>query len=182
MRVWKRGGWTRAGWTTICAALLAACGGDGAPAAQAPADSTPQIVPASAIGTPADSAVAAEAAREGTPAAEQDTGYTAWRSLRMPSEPWTQRASGPDALLARVRDVVAAQMEEPNARVLPTRLESQEADSATGILVHPDQADDSVRDTEFRLHMRRQGAEWAVVAVERRERCRRGVASGGLCA
>ena len=172
------------GWMMMIAAvLLAACGGSDAPAAQASADTAPRMAPASPAGTPADSAVAAEVAKEAPPAAaEQDTGYTAWRPLELPSEPWVQRAASPEALLARVRDVVAAQMEEPDASVLPARLESQAADSATGILVHPDQADDSVRDTEFRLHMRREAADWTVVAVERRERCRRGVSSGGLCA
>lgn len=173
------------GWMMIAAVLLAACGGGDAPAAKTAADTTRIAAPAPAapIRTPADSAVAAETAGEArAAAASQDTGYTAWRPLELPSEPWMQRAASPAALLARVRDVVAAQMEEPDASVLPTRMESESADRATGILVHPDQADDSVRDTEFRLHMRREAAEWTVVAVERRERCRRGVADGGLCA
>ena len=82
---------------------------------------------------------------------------TAWRALEFPSEPWVQSAATPEALLQRVRDVVAAQLEEPDASVLPTRMVSQSADSALGVLVHPDQADDSVRDVEFRLHMRRDG-------------------------
>lgn len=100
----------------------------------------------------------------------------------MPSEPWIQEATTAEALLRRVRDVVAAQLEEPDASVLPTRMQSLAADSAVGILVHPDQADDSVRDVEFRLHMRREGSLWRVTGVARRERCRRGVAEGGLCA
>lgn len=170
------------GWMMI-AALLAACTAaedpakDGALAdTAAPAADTTAAPAASApAAPPADSAPAAAPA-------QQDTGYTPWRRLEWPSEPWEQRAADPAALLQRVRDVVAAQLEEPDASVLPTRMEAQRADSAAGILVHPDQADDSVRDVEFRLHMRREGAEWAVFAVERRERCRRGVAEGGLCA
>ena len=75
---------------------------------------------------------------------------TPWRAVGFPSEPWEQSAATPQALLQRVRDVVAAQLEEPDASVLPTRMESQSADSVT--------------------------------AVDRRERCRRGVADGGLCA
>ncbi len=176
------------GWTVAAAVLLAACGVE-APGADAGADSLAVgAEPAAPAQTPADSAVAAEAAKEGTSsggvpsAAAQDTGYTAWRAVTMPSEPWTQQAADPPALLARVRDVVAAQLEEPEAGVLPTRMQMLSADSAVGILVHPDLADDSVRDVEFRLHMRPQGAGWAVVAVDRRERCRRGVADGGLCA
>lgn len=171
------------GWRIAGVLLLAACGGSGVPADDAAPDTAPHAapVPAPRAGTPADSAVAAEVARAEGPAA-RDTGYTPWRALEMPGEPWSQRAADPQALLTRVRDVVAAQMEEPDAGVLPTRMESQGADGATGILVHPDQADDSVRDTEFRLHMRREGAEWTVAAVERRERCRRGVSGGGLCA
>jgi hypothetical protein len=177
---------TMRGWMMIVVPLLlAACGGnDGGGGDETGSADTAQsvaAVPASSAGTPADSAVAAEAAKEHAPTA-QDTGYTPWRALEMPSEPWVQQAATPAALLQKVRDVVAAQMEEPDASVLPTRMESQQADSATGILVHPDQADDSVRDSEWRLHMRREGAGWAVVAVERRERCRRGVAEGGLCA
>ena len=174
------------GWMMIAAVSMAACGTGGAPAGDGWADTTQvaaasPAAPAAGAGTPADSAVAAEVARAEA-AAAQDTGYTPWRAVEMPSEPWVQRASTPQALLTRVRDVVAAQLEEPDASVLPSRMESEQPDSATGLLVHPDQADDSVRDVEFRLHMRREGAEWAVVAVERRERCRRGVASGGLCA
>ncbi|HEX6911982.1 MAG TPA: hypothetical protein VF142_16390 [Longimicrobium sp.] len=172
----------------VAALLLAACAGEEPvpdPSADSLAVAAEPVTPAQ---TPADSAVAAEAAKEGAAsgeapaAAAQDTGYTQWRPLEMPSEPWTQQAADPQALLTRVRDVVAAQLEEPDAGVLPTRMQVQAADSAVGILVHPDQADDSVRDVEFRLHMRRQGAGWAVVAVDRRERCRRGVAEGGLCA
>lgn len=173
------------GWMMIAVLALAACGGGSDSAADGSAD-TPQAaapVPAPRAGTPADSAIAAETAGDIPPApAAQDTGYTPWRALEMPSEPWVQRAASPQALLMRVRDVVAAQLEEPDAGVLPSRLEMDRPDSAVAVLVHPDQADDSVRDVEFRLHMRREGAEWAVVAVDRRERCRRGVASGGLCA
>ena len=177
------------GWMMMLAALLlAACGGEEAapdPSADSLAVGAEPFAP---VETPADSAVAAEAAKEGAasaetpPAVQQDTGYTPWRALEMPSEPWTQQAADPQALLTKVRDVVAAQLEEPDAGVLPSRLQTQAADSAVGILVHPDQADDSVRDVEFRLHMRREGTGWAVVAVDRRERCRRGVAEGGLCA
>ena len=165
----------------MMAVLLAACTAADDPAEDAartdapvPAADTTSAPQAPAV-PPADSAPAPAVA-------QQDTGYTPWRMLEWPSEPWEQRAASPGALLQRVRDVVAAQLEEPDASVLPTRMEAQRADSAAGILVHPDQADDSVRDVEFRLHMRRDGAEWAVFAVERRERCRRGVASGGLCA
>lgn len=175
----------RTGWRMIAAAALTACGGenDAADASPPPPD-TPAISTAPA----ADAADAADTTRMTPPApppsaaAQQDTGVTPWRALEMPSEPWVQTAESPEALLRRVRDVVAAQLEEPDAGVLPTRMESASADSATGILVHPDQADDSVRDVEFRLHMRREGSVWTVVAVERREHCRRGVAEGGLCA
>ncbi len=161
--------------------LLAACGAsepDAAPAADtsaalAPTSAAPAVPP-----VPAESAAAPSA----TPAAARDTGYTAWGPVELPSEPWMQRAATPAALLTRVRDVVAAQLEEPDAEVLRTRMESQQADSAVAVVVHPDLADDSVRDIEFRLHMRRQGAEWAVVAVDRRERCRRGVSPDNLCA
>jgi hypothetical protein len=174
------------GWMMIAALLLAACGSGAESAAGGSADTMQAAVApraASTAGTPADSAVAAETAEDIPPApAAQDTGYTPWRALEMPSEPWVQRAASPQALLVRVRDVVAAQLEEPDAGVLPSRLETNASDSAVAVLVHPDQADDSVRDVEFRLHMRREGAEWAVVAVDRRERCRRGVASGRLCA
>ena len=164
--------------------LLAACGAaepDGAASADTAAALQP-APPAPSAGTPADSAIAAEAAKEGADAAARDTGYTAWHPVELPSEPWMQRAATPAALLTTVRDVVAAQLEEPNAEVLLTRMESQQADSAVAVLVHPDLADDSVRDIEFRLHMRRDGAEWAIVAVDRRERCRRGVTDGNLCA
>jgi hypothetical protein len=166
------------------ALLLAACADDPAPAdAPRPADSAqPAASPASAAGTPADAAVAAEAAKGQVPAAAQDTMLTQWTTLQMPSEPWTQEAATPQALLTRVRDVVAAQLEEPDAGVLPTRMESQSADSAVGHLTHPDLADDSIRDIEFRIHMRPQGSVWRVTAIERRERCRRGVAEGGRCA
>jgi hypothetical protein len=174
------------GWMTIAALLLAACRpSDAPPADAAAADSVTSAIAAEVAkaGTPADSAVAAEvAAAEQPEPAAQDTGYTPWRALEMPSEPWSQSAADPQALLTRVRDVVAAQLEEPDAGVLPSRLESQSADSAVGVLVHPDQADDSIRDVEFRLHMRRTGTEWSVTGVDRRERCRRGVANGGLCA
>lgn len=192
------------GWMmmTIAAVLLAACGGGDAPppdpaadsVAPAPAEAAPAGAPAdSAItaapaesapaGTPADFAVAAEAAKEGRDApTAPDTGYTAWQTLEMPSEPWSQSAADPQALLTRVRDVVAAQLEEPDASVLPTRMLSRSAGSAVGLLVHPNLADDSIRDVEFRIHMRPQGGEWTVFAMERRERCRRGVAEGGRCA
>lgn len=170
------------GWTMIAAVLLAACG-SGADANDTTPDTVqPAPIEATPALTPADSAVAVEAAKERTPAAAPDTGYTAWRTVGFPSEPWEQSAATPDALLQRVRAVVAAQLEEPDASVLPTRMESQSADSAVGLLVHPDQADDSVRDVEFRLRMRREGAEWRVTGVDRRERCRRGVAEGRLCA
>ncbi|HST59540.1 MAG TPA: hypothetical protein VLK84_12640 [Longimicrobium sp.] len=162
------------------APLLAACG-DGASAEDASADPAQQTAaaPAGPVQTPADSAVAAEAAKEGTPpAAAQDTTLTPWTALQMPSEPWVQEAATPDALLRRVRDVVAAQLEEPDAGVLPTRMESQVADSAVGLLTHPNLADDSIRDIEFRIHMRPQGSVWRVTGIDRRERCRRGVTEG----
>lgn len=167
----------------LLALLLAACAGGDEPA-QAPqtADSARPAQPA-AVAQAADSAPSASTpAAPAPPAAPRDTMLTPWRALEMPSEPWDQSAADPEALLRRVRDVVAAQLEEPDARVLPTRMESQAADSAVGILVHPDLADDSVRDVEFRLHMRREGSNWRVTGVDRRERCRRGVADGGLCA
>jgi|GEM_PF-4105469 len=179
------------GWSTMAAALLlAACGGD-APAEDASAtataaDSAAAAATAPSAPTPADSAVAAEVARAEAPqaaAAMQDSGgVTEWRALEFPSEPWVQSAPTPEALLRRVRDVVAAQLEEPDAGVLPTRLEPEVAGRVNGYLVHPDQADDSVRDIEFRLQMRREGSAWSVIGVERREHCRRGVAEGGLCA
>jgi hypothetical protein len=166
----------------VLALLLAACARADEPAdPPMAADSTPAAHPATvedavdAAPPPAVSAATAEPA-------EQDTMLTRWRALDFPSEPWEQSAATSQALLQRVRDVVAAQLEEPDAGVLPTRMETQVADSAIGILVHPDQADDSVRDIEFRFHMRRDGTVWRVTGVDRRERCRRGVAAGGLCA
>lgn len=153
-------GWMKRGGAAAALLLLAACG----------------------AGVPAEAPLrSASDAPMPISAAAQDTGYTAWRTLEMPSEPWKQRAASPAALLTLVRDIVAAQLEETDATVLPTRMQSEDADSAVGLLIHPDQADDSVRDTEFRLHMRRDGAQWTVVGVERRDRCRRGVSTGGLC-
>lgn len=176
----------RTGWMMIAAAALSACGGerDAPRESPPPADTFATDVAAASADTPAMAAptAAAPAVQPPAAAAQQDTGVTAWRALEMPSEPWVQTAENPQALLRRVRDVVAAQLEEPDASILPTRMASVSADSATGILVHPDQMDDSVRDVEFRLHMRREGAAWNVVGVERREHCRRGVAEGGLCA
>lgn len=180
---------TMRGWIVLPLVLSAACGG-GAREARAPADTT-RIEAPSPVTVQAESIpqLRVDSVRPldtepsiPLPIASPDTGYTAWRGIEMPSEPWTQSAADPRALLVRVRDVVAAQMEEPDAGVLPTRMLSQAADSAVGLLVHPNLADDSVRDIEFRLHMRREGAGWTVVAVERRERCRRGVSTGGLCA
>ena len=160
--------------------LAAACACGAPPAAdETLSDSAAPLTSSSAA---ADSVVSAQAAPAAPAPVAQDTGYTPWRAVEMPSEPWTQRASTPAALLTRVRDVVAAQLEEPDAGILPTRMVTQQADSAVGVLVEPVTGDDSVRETEFRVHMRREGAEWAVVAVERRERCWRGVADGGLCA
>lgn len=206
MRGWTmkmRGRTKMRGWTmTIAALLLAACGSGDAPPPDPAADTVAPAESAQTTGTPADSepsasapaqsapgrtpadlAIAAEVAKEGTNAsAAQDPEYTPWRAVEMPSEPWSQSAANAQALLTRVRGVVAAQLEEPDASVLPTRMESRSAAGAVGILVHPDQADDSVRDVEFRIHMRPQGSAWTVSAVERRERCRRGVAQGGLCA
>jgi hypothetical protein len=175
------------GWTMLVAALLlAACTDDGAPAADGSAAATDSLaLAAPSPPTPADSAVAAEAGERGAPpptAAPADPGTTAWRPLEWPSEPWVQSAPTPQALLQRVRDVVAAQLEEPDASVLPTRLEPEVANRALGYLVHPDQQDDSIRDVEFRLHMQREGSGWTVTGVDRREHCRRGVAQGGLCA
>jgi hypothetical protein len=164
--------------------LLASCGGSEEPAdAPQAADSAVAAQPA-IVAAAADSAppAAAVPATPPTPAEPQDTMLTPWRAVGFPSEPWEQSAATPEALLQRVRDVVAAQLEEPDAGVLPTRMASQSADSAVGVLVHPDQADDSVRDVEFRLQMRREGSTWRVTRVDRRERCRRGVADGGLCA
>lgn len=171
MRIWMM--------TALAALLLAACGDE--PEGARPADAADAALSVTRAGTPADSAVAAEAAREGMRAA-RDTGYTAWEPVELPSEPWMQRAATPAALLARVRDEVAAQLEEPDAEVLHTAIESESGDRAVALLVHPDLADDSVRDIEFRLHMRREGAEWTVAGVDRRERCRRGVTDGNLCA
>jgi hypothetical protein len=164
--------------------LLASCGGSEEPAdAPQAADSAVAAQPA-IVADAADSAppAAAVPATPPTPAEPRDTMLTPWRAVGFPSEPWEQSAATPEALLQRVRDVVAAQLEEPDAGVLPTRMASQSADSAVGVLVHPDQADDSVRDVEFRLQMRREGSTWRVTGVDRRERCRRGVADGGLCA
>ena len=173
----------RTGWMLFAAAMLSACAGDNDAPAESPqsADTPATAVDATFADTPATAAPPA-APPPGAVRALPDTGVTAWRALEMPSEPWVQTAESPQALLRRVRDVVAAQLEEPDSGVLPTRMESTSADSATGILVHPDQLDDSVRDVEFRLHMRREGSTWTVVGVERREHCRRGVAEGGLCA
>ena len=175
------------GWIVLPFMLSAACGG-GAREARAPADTTrvaaPSPVTVQAESIPqlrVDSVRPLDTEPSIPLPATQDTGYTAWRAVEMPSEPWTQSAADPRALLTRVRDVVAAQMEEPEAGVLPTRMLSQAADSAVGLMVHPNVADDSVRDVEFRLHMRREGGGWTVAAVERRERCRRGVSVGGLC-
>jgi hypothetical protein len=166
----------------LLAFLAAACGaGDEAGDVPQPADSVLASQPAPAA-PPVDSVMSAVPAAPAAAATPRDTMLTPWRAVGFPSEPWEQSAATLEALLQRVRDVVAAQLEEPDAAVLPTRMESQSADSAVGILVHPDQADDSVRDVEFRLHMRREGAEWRVTGVDRRERCRRGVAAGGLCA
>ncbi|WP_420128342.1 hypothetical protein [Longimicrobium sp.] len=129
-----------------------------------------------------DSAAAAIVASAPDSAPARDTMLTEWTALQMPSEPWVQEAASPEALLRQVRDVAAAQMEEPDAGVLPTRMLSQDADSAVGHLMHRDLADDSIQDVEFRLHMRRDGSVWRVTAVDRRERCRRRVADGGRCA
>jgi hypothetical protein len=175
------------GWTMVVAALLlAACSDDGAPAndgSALAADPSAAAAPAPRVPTPADSAIAVEAGESVTPApaAAREGGTTPWRALDWPSEPWVQSAATPEALLRRVRDVVAAQLEEPDAGVLPTRMEPEVAGRALGYLVHPDQADDSVRDVEFRLHMLREGSTWTVTGVDRREHCRRGVADGGLC-
>lgn len=166
----------------LLALVLTACGAsDDAAEVSQPADSIQAMQPAGAASS-VDSVVTATSPIPVVPVAPQDTMLTPWRAVGFPSEPWEQSAGTAEALLQRVRDVVAAQLEEPDAGVLPTRMESHSADSAVGILVHPDQADDSVRDVEFRLHMRRDGADWHVTAVDRRERCRRGVAESGLCA
>lgn len=50
-----------------------------------------------------------------------------------------------------------------------------------GHLTHPDLADDSIRDVEFRIHMAPAGAGWRVTGVDRRERCRRGVGEENRC-
>jgi hypothetical protein len=175
------------GWMTVALLLLPACGGGEAPQADAPAaaDSAPSAAvaaPAAGQAPPAGVTASVPAVQEGRAAAAQDTGYTAWAPLQMPSEPWVQEAATPDALLGQVRDVVAAQLEEPDAGVLPTRMQSQGADAAVGLLTHPNLADDSIRDIEFRIHMRPAGSVWRVTAVDRRERCRRGVGEGGRCA
>lgn len=179
------------GWMMVAAALClaAACEGgrdaqDGLGSATAGADSLAPAAPAAP--TPADSAIAAAAGAADSSAAPaaaaREPGYSVWRALEFPSEPWDQTAASSEALLQRVRDVVAAQLEEPDASVLPTRSEPEVAGRAMGYLVHPDQADDSVQDVEFRIHMQREGGQWRVTGVDRRERCRRGVAAGGLCA
>ena len=163
----------------LLAVLLAACADDADPAdAPQPADATQ----AATVAQSADSATPATPASAPTPATPRDTMLTPWTTLEMPSEPWVQENASPEALLRQVRDVVAAQLEEPDAGVLPTRMESQAADSAVGLLTHPDLADDSIRDIEFRIHMRREGSVWRVTGVDRRERCRRGVAPEGRCA
>lgn len=151
--------------------------------ARQPADAPPPAGAAQTIvAQPADSAQPAASATTPAPAAPRDTTLTAWTTLEMPSEPWIQENATPQALLRQVRDVVAAQLEEPDAGVLPTRMESQTTDSAVGFLMHTNLEDDSIRDIEFRLHMRRDGSIWRVTGVDRRERCRRGVAEGGRCA
>lgn len=174
------------GWTMLLAALLLACTDEGAPAEEGSVVTADSLTPAApAPPTPADSAVAAEVGVRDAPpptAAPADPGVTAWRPLEWPSEPWVQSAPTAEALLQRVRDVVAAQLEEPDASVLPTRLEPEVASRALGYLVHPNLADDSIRDVEFRLHLQREGSGWTVTGVDRREHCRRGVAQGGLCA
>jgi hypothetical protein len=166
----------------VLALLLAACGGGDEPAdAPRPADSAQATQPVPTA-QPVDSGMPAAPAAAATPAEPADTMLTQWTALQMPSEPWEQSAATPEALLRQVRDVVAAQMEEPDAGVFPTRMLSQAADSAVGHLVHRNLADDSIQDVEWRLHMRREGSTWRVTAVDRRERCRRGVAEGGRCA
>ena len=168
----------------LAALLLAACAAGEEPADSARAADSAQAAQPARVEDGVDAAPppAPAPAAPASPAVPQDTMLTPWRALQMPSEPWTQSAATPGALLQRVRDVVAAQLEEPDAGVLPTHMESQAADSAVGILVHPDQADDSVRDVIFRIRMRPAEGGWSVTGVDRRERCRRGVAEGGLCA
>lgn len=168
---------------SLAALLLAgACGGGAPPAGEGAAADSSEAAPLTSSSAAADSVVLGQAAPPvpSEPAA-QDTMLTRWTMLEMPSEPWEQSAATPEALLRQVRDVVAAQLEEPDARVLPTRMLSQAADTAVALLTHPNLADDSVQDIEFRIHMRREGSTWRVTAVDRRERCRRGVAEGGLC-
>lgn len=164
-------------------AALAACGGAGAAAGDAqPVDTGVAAAPRTSSSEAADSVVSGDAPPPlPVDVAAQDTLVTPWVALELPSEPWSQTAESPEALLRRVRDVVAAQLEEPDAGVLPTRMESQAADSATGILVEPVTGDDSIQHTEFRLRMRRAGSAWTVAGVERRSRCRRGVTAEGLC-
>lgn len=158
--------------SAVLALLLAACADD-----PAPADAPRPVTPAQTM----ESAAAAIVAAAPAPAAEQDTMLTRWTTLPMPSEPWIQEAATPEALLRQVRNVVAAQMEEPDASVLPTRMESRSAEGAVGLLTHPNLADDSIRDVEFRIHMRPAGAVWRVTGADRRERCRRGVSEENRC-
>ncbi len=163
------------GWLSV--AVLAACG-SGDSGAERTAAATPAPALPAIPDTPPD--LAANPTPPPVPFSP-DTGVTPWAALELPSEPWSQTAESAGALLRRVRDVVAAQLEEPDASVLPTRMESQDADSAVGVLVEPVTGDDSVRETEFRLRMRREGGAWSVAGVERRSRCRRGVTAEGLC-
>jgi hypothetical protein len=166
----------------LAALVLAACADDAEPANGPRDPDSARAAQSAAAPQAGDTAAPAVAATPAAPAEPQDTMLTRWTTLQMPSEPWVQEAATPQALLRQVRDVVAAQMEEPDASVLPTRMLSEAADSAVGHLVHPDLADDSIRDVEFRLQMRREGTVWRVTGVDRRERCRRGVAEGGRCA
>lgn len=148
----------------LLACLLAACAGGDEPAdSPQAADSAQAARPATTAPAP-DSAIPAAPATAPTLATPRDTMLTQWTTLEMPSEPWVQENASPEALLRQVRDVVAAQLEEPDAGVLPTRMESQAADSAVGHLTHPDLADDSIRDIEFRIHMRRDGSIWRVTS------------------
>jgi hypothetical protein len=165
-------------WLMVVA--LAACGGGGS-APDRTADTPGTDTPAPVLPAAPDTRARASVPPSPPAPTPQDTGVTPWVALELPSEPWSQTAGSAEALLRRVRDVVAAQLEEPDASVLPTRMESQSADSAVGVLVEPITGDDSVRETEFRLRMRREGGAWSVVGVERRSRCRRGVAAEGLC-
>jgi hypothetical protein len=151
--------------------------------ARQPADApSPAGAAQTAVAQATNSSQPAVPVATAAPVAQRDTMLTTWSTLEMPSEPWVQENATPEALLRQVRDIVAAQLEEPDAGVLPTRMESQTADSAVGFLMHPNLADDSIRDIEFRIHMRRDGSIWRVSAVDRRERCRRGVGEGGRCA